>query len=160
MFTGAQTSTSSTTTSSLFSSSSSSTSSSSQTSFSFSASGPSPDATSGSGAEPSTTESLPQDMPPDLRQLLGSVFGVAGGAGAASVGAPTITVTTTGVPAFIQGVSEFVQQVSGSTLHQQGVHRCSRLHADGGEGLRYSLIPKWIKVTFFLQILPAIPFVL
>lgn len=56
-------------------------------------------------------------MPPDLRQLLGSVFGVAGGAGATSVGAPTITVTTTGVPGFIQGVSEFMQQVSVGQLY-------------------------------------------
>lgn len=60
-------------------------------------------------------------MPPDLRQLLGSVFGVAGGAGATTVGAPTITVTTTGVPAFIQGVSEFMQQVSLRTVNPSSI---------------------------------------
>uniref|UniRef100_A0A674PCC8 BCL2-associated athanogene 6 n=1 Tax=Takifugu rubripes TaxID=31033 RepID=A0A674PCC8_TAKRU len=62
---------------------------------------------------PTTTPTAPPPPPnSDLRQLLGSVFGVAGGAGATSVGAPTITVTTTGVPGFIQGVSEFMQQAS------------------------------------------------
>lgn len=78
---------------------------------------PSPDANTGSNSETNSAESLPQEMPPDLRQLLGSVFGVAGGAGATSVGAPTITVTTTGVPGFIQGVSEFMQQVSVGQLY-------------------------------------------
>ncbi|TWW80002.1 Large proline-rich protein BAG6 [Takifugu flavidus] len=80
----------------------------SSSSFSFSTMGPSPspDANAGSNSEANSAESLPQEMPPDLRQLLGSVFGVAGGAGATSVGAPTITVTTTGVPGFIQGASQ------------------------------------------------------
>lgn len=50
-------------------------------------------------------------MPPDLGQLLGSLFGVGGGAAVGPGGAPTITVTTSGVPSFIQGVSEFMQQV-------------------------------------------------
>ncbi|KAJ4931057.1 hypothetical protein JOQ06_025356 [Pogonophryne albipinna] len=48
-----------------------------------------------------------QEMPPDLSQLLGSLLG---GAGVGPGGAPSITVTTSGVPAFIQGVSEFMQQ--------------------------------------------------
>lgn len=48
-------------------------------------------------------------MPPDLGQLLGSLFGVTGGAGVGPVGAPTITVTTSGVPGFM---TEFMQQVS------------------------------------------------
>lgn len=56
-------------------------------------------------------------MPPDLGQLLGSLFGVAGGAAVGPGGAPTITVTTSGVPSFIQGVSEFMQQASVLNLH-------------------------------------------
>ncbi|XP_041797503.1 large proline-rich protein BAG6-like isoform X3 [Chelmon rostratus] len=96
--------------SSSFSSSSSQTSSSSS-SFSFSTSGPTPPPaanTTGQPSQPETnnSESQSQEMPPDLSQLLGSLLGVAGGAG---VGAPSITVTTSGVPAFIQGVSEFMQ---------------------------------------------------
>lgn len=51
-------------------------------------------------------------MPPDLSQLLGSLLGVAGGAGVGPMGAPSITVTTSGVPAFIQGVTDFMQQAS------------------------------------------------
>ncbi|KAK5612674.1 hypothetical protein CRENBAI_009083, partial [Crenichthys baileyi] len=53
-----------------------------------------------------------QDLAPDLGQLLGSLLGVAGGPGAGSAGTPSITVTTSGVPAFIQGVTEFMQQAS------------------------------------------------
>uniref|UniRef100_A0A3Q3FN06 BCL2-associated athanogene 6 n=1 Tax=Labrus bergylta TaxID=56723 RepID=A0A3Q3FN06_9LABR len=90
------TSSSSTSTSSSSSFSTSSQNSSSSSSFSFSASGPTPPPT-------------PHEMPPDLSQLLGSLLGVAGGAGAGPGGAPSITVTTSGVPAFIQGVSEFMQ---------------------------------------------------
>lgn len=62
-------------------------------------------------------EAQPQEMPPDLGQLLGSLFGVAGGAAVGPGGAPTITVTTSGVPSFIQGVSEFMQQASVLNLH-------------------------------------------
>uniref|UniRef100_A0A7N8XNH4 BCL2-associated athanogene 6 n=1 Tax=Mastacembelus armatus TaxID=205130 RepID=A0A7N8XNH4_9TELE len=90
-------SSSSTSTSSSSSFSSSSQTSSSSSSFSFSTSGSTPPPTS-------------QEMPPDLSQLLSSLLGVAGVAGAAVGGTPSITVTTSGVPAFIQGVSEFMQQ--------------------------------------------------
>uniref|UniRef100_A0A8C4EN54 BCL2-associated athanogene 6 n=1 Tax=Dicentrarchus labrax TaxID=13489 RepID=A0A8C4EN54_DICLA len=97
--TSSSSSSTSTPSSSSFSSSShtSSSSSSSSSSFSFSASGPTPPPSS-------------QEMPPDLSQLLGSLLGVAGGAGVGTIGTPSITVTTSGVPAFIQGVSEFMQQ--------------------------------------------------
>lgn len=60
---------------------------------------------------PSAPPPLPQDLPPDLSQLLGSLLGMTGGA-AGPMGAPSITVTTSGVPAFLQGVSEFMQQAS------------------------------------------------
>ncbi|XP_014873714.1 large proline-rich protein BAG6 isoform X2 [Poecilia latipinna] len=92
------------------SSSSASSQSSSSTSFSFSTSGPSPPPTAPGQSESSGGE--PQDLAPDLRQLLGSLLGVAGGPGAATAGAPSITVTTSSVPAFIQGMTEFMQQAS------------------------------------------------
>ncbi|XP_028435745.1 large proline-rich protein BAG6 isoform X2 [Perca flavescens] len=81
-------------------------------SFSFSNSGPTPPPTANTTSPPSqsetnTAEPQSQEMPPDLSQLLGSLLG---GAGAGPLGAPSITVTTSGVPAFIQGVSEFMQQ--------------------------------------------------
>ncbi|KAM9723751.1 LOW QUALITY PROTEIN: large proline-rich protein BAG6-like, partial [Menidia menidia] len=98
------------TSSSSSSSSSSSQTSSSSSSFSFSASGPTPPAPP--GQTPAEAPAEPQEAPPDLGQLLGSLLGVAGGAGAVPGGAPSITVTTSGVPAFIQGVSEFMQQAS------------------------------------------------
>ncbi|XP_037532025.1 large proline-rich protein BAG6 [Nematolebias whitei] len=97
-------------------SSTSSTSTSSSTSFSFSASGPTPpppaNATSTQNqTETGSSESLPQDLAPDLRQLLSSLLGVAGGVGGGgSTGAPSITVTTSGVPNFMQGVTELMQQ--------------------------------------------------
>ncbi|XP_043974320.1 large proline-rich protein BAG6 isoform X4 [Gambusia affinis] len=91
-----------------------STSSSSQTSssssFSFSTSGPSPPPMAPAQSESSSGE--PQDLAPDLRQLLSSLLGAAGGPGAAAAGAPSITVTTSSVPAFIQGMTEFMQQAS------------------------------------------------
>ncbi|XP_032373871.1 large proline-rich protein BAG6 isoform X3 [Etheostoma spectabile] len=109
------TSSSSTSTSSSSSFSSSSQTSSASSSFSFSNSGPTPPPTANTTSPPSqseanTAEPPSQGMPPDLSQLLGSLLGVAGGAGAVPLGAPSITVTTSGVPAFIQGVSEFMQQ--------------------------------------------------
>uniref|UniRef100_A0A669BKT0 BCL2-associated athanogene 6 n=1 Tax=Oreochromis niloticus TaxID=8128 RepID=A0A669BKT0_ORENI len=88
----------STPTSSSFSSSTHTSSSSSSSSFSFSTSGPTPPP--------------PQQMPSDLGQLLGSLLGVAGGTGSGAAGNPSITVTTSGVPAFIQGMAEFMQQAS------------------------------------------------
>ncbi|XP_054869449.1 large proline-rich protein BAG6 isoform X1 [Amphiprion ocellaris] len=100
-----------TVTSSSSSTSTSSSSSSSSSSFSFSTSGPTPPpAATPNQTETNTSEPQFQEMPPDLSQLLGSLLGVAGGAGAGPVGAPSITVTTSGVPAFIQGVTEFMQQ--------------------------------------------------
>ncbi|XP_035528981.1 large proline-rich protein BAG6 isoform X1 [Morone saxatilis] len=115
--TSSSSSSTSTPSSSSFSSSShtSSSSSSSSSSFSFSASGPTPPPSTNTTGQPNqpeanTSEPQSQEMPPDLSQLLGSLLGVAGGAGVGTVGAPSITVTTSGVPAFIQGVSEFMQQ--------------------------------------------------
>ncbi|XP_068425339.1 large proline-rich protein BAG6 isoform X7 [Clinocottus analis] len=109
------TSSSSTSTSSSASFSSSSQTSSASSSFSFSNSGPTPPPTANttnppSQSETNTSEPQAQEMPPDLSQLLGSLLGVAGGASGGPAGAPSITVTTSGVPAFIQGVSEFMQQ--------------------------------------------------
>ncbi|XP_074508892.1 large proline-rich protein BAG6 isoform X10 [Sebastes fasciatus] len=102
------TSSSSTSTSSSSSFSSSSQTSSGFSSFSFSNSGPTPPPTANttnppSQSETNTSEPQSQEMPPDLSQLLGSLLGVTGGAGVGPVGAPSITVTTSGVPAFIQG---------------------------------------------------------
>ncbi|XP_056261845.1 large proline-rich protein BAG6 isoform X2 [Pseudoliparis swirei] len=84
-------------------------------SFSFSNSGPTPPPTANAANPPSQSETggaepPSQEMPPDLSQLLGSLLGAAGGAAGGPGGAPSITVTTSGVPAFIQGVSEFMQQ--------------------------------------------------
>lgn len=95
-------------------SSSSSSQTSSSTSFSFSTSGPSLPPTAPAQSESSSGE--PQDLAPDLRQLLGSLLGAAGGPGGATAGAPSITVTTSSVPAFIQGMTEFMQQVGGFLL--------------------------------------------
>uniref|UniRef100_A0A7N8X5K9 BCL2-associated athanogene 6 n=1 Tax=Mastacembelus armatus TaxID=205130 RepID=A0A7N8X5K9_9TELE len=108
-------SSSSTSTSSSSSFSSSSQTSSSSSSFSFSTSGSTPPPTANTTSPPNQAETNPsepqsQEMPPDLSQLLSSLLGVAGVAGAAVGGTPSITVTTSGVPAFIQGVSEFMQQ--------------------------------------------------
>lgn len=63
-------------------------------------------------------------MPPDLSQLLGSLLGVTGAAGTGPGGAPSITVTTSGVPAFIQGVSEFMQQVSALIFDMSALRYC------------------------------------
>lgn len=93
------------------SSSTTSTSSSTTTS----ASGASSAATTTTPPQPETTPAGPQaqaqEIQPDLGQLLGSLLGMAGGA-VGQMGAPSITVTTSGVPAFMQGVSEFMQQAS------------------------------------------------
>ncbi|RVE63101.1 hypothetical protein OJAV_G00165150 [Oryzias javanicus] len=92
------------------SSSTSTSSSSSQTSssFSFSTSGPTPPSANApptqNQAEAGGSEPQPPEIPPDISQLMSSLLG---GAGA---GAPSITVTTSGVPAFLQGMSEFMQQ--------------------------------------------------
>uniref|UniRef100_A0A8C7J5B6 BCL2-associated athanogene 6 n=1 Tax=Oncorhynchus kisutch TaxID=8019 RepID=A0A8C7J5B6_ONCKI len=56
-----------------------------------------------SGAIPT----MPQGAPPDLAQLLGSLLGTAGTVPGAM--GPSITVTMPGVPAFVQGVSDFMQ---------------------------------------------------
>uniref|UniRef100_A0A3B3DUA8 BCL2-associated athanogene 6 n=1 Tax=Oryzias melastigma TaxID=30732 RepID=A0A3B3DUA8_ORYME len=92
------------------SSSTSTSSSSSQTSssFSFSTSGPTPPSANApptqNQAEAAGSEPQPPEIPPDISQLMSSLLG---GAGA---GAPSITVTTSGVPAFLQGMTEFMQQ--------------------------------------------------
>uniref|UniRef100_A0A1A7W844 BCL2-associated athanogene 6 n=1 Tax=Iconisemion striatum TaxID=60296 RepID=A0A1A7W844_9TELE len=111
----AVTSTSSTSTFTSTSSSSSSETSSSSTSFSFSSTGPTPPPAANAAStqnQAGTTSGEPQDLAPDLRQLLGSLLGMAGGSGGGPAGAPSITVTTSGVPAFIQGMTEFMQQAS------------------------------------------------
>lgn len=93
------------------SSTASTSSSSSQTSssFSFSTSGPMPPSANApptqNQAEAGGSEPQPQEIPPDISQLMSSLLGGASG------GAPSITVTTSGVPAFLQGMSEFMQQV-------------------------------------------------
>ncbi|XP_041843065.1 large proline-rich protein BAG6 isoform X2 [Melanotaenia boesemani] len=113
--TSSSTFTSTATPSSFSSQTSSSSSSSSSSSFSFSASGPIPPPTANTTStqnQGETNTSEPQEMPPDLGQLLGSLLGVAGGADAGPSGAPSITVTTSGVPAFLHGMSEFIQQAS------------------------------------------------
>ncbi|XP_078073507.1 large proline-rich protein bag6-like isoform X2 [Mustelus asterias] len=53
--------------------------------------------------------------PPDAQfsQLLGNLLGAAGTGGVASMGSPTITVTLPGMPAFVQGMSEFLQAAQG-----------------------------------------------
>uniref|UniRef100_A0A674E3N7 BCL2-associated athanogene 6 n=1 Tax=Salmo trutta TaxID=8032 RepID=A0A674E3N7_SALTR len=56
-----------------------------------------------SGAIPT----MPQGAPPDLAQLLGSLLGTAGTVPGAM--GPSITVAMPGVPAFVQGVSDFMQ---------------------------------------------------
>ncbi|KAM3872901.1 large proline-rich protein BAG6 [Diretmus argenteus] len=107
-------------TSSSSSHTSSSSTSSSSASFSFSTSGPAPPPASDTAAPPGQPETTPgqpqaQGIPPELSHLLGSLLGGVGPGGAAGVGpvgAPSITVTTSGVPAFIQGVSDFMQQAS------------------------------------------------
>ncbi|XP_061573374.1 large proline-rich protein BAG6 isoform X2 [Cololabis saira] len=101
----------STSTSSSFSSSSQSNSS-----FSFSASGPTPPppanaASAQNPPESGAGEAPPPEMSSEFGQLLSSLLGGAAGPGAHG-GAPSITVTTSGVPAFIQGVTEFMQQAS------------------------------------------------
>uniref|UniRef100_A0A7N6AIZ8 BCL2-associated athanogene 6 n=1 Tax=Anabas testudineus TaxID=64144 RepID=A0A7N6AIZ8_ANATE len=115
MVTSSSSTSSSSSSSSFSSSSSSSHTTSSSSSFSFSTSSPTPPPTANTTSPPSqpdtnTSEPQAQEMPPDLSQLLGSLLGVAGVAGAGPGGAPSVTVTTSGVPAFIQGVSEFMQQ--------------------------------------------------
>ncbi|KAJ7985392.1 hypothetical protein DPEC_G00351580 [Dallia pectoralis] len=87
---------------------------SSSSSTSTSSSGPIPAPASGTTVPPSQPGSMPtvsQGAPPDLAQILGSLLGTAGAApGAMGPGVPpSITVTLPGVPAFIQGVSDFMQ---------------------------------------------------
>ncbi|XP_040900002.1 large proline-rich protein BAG6 [Toxotes jaculatrix] len=113
--TSSSSSSTSSSSSSSFSSSSQTSSSSSSSSFTFSASGPTPPPTANTTSPPNQPETNPsepqsQEMPPDLSQLLSSLLGATGVAGAGPGGAPSITVTTSGVPAFIQGVGEFMQQ--------------------------------------------------
>ncbi|XP_010888218.1 large proline-rich protein BAG6 isoform X1 [Esox lucius] len=77
-------------------------------------SGPIPTPASGTNVPPGQLGSAPtvtQGAPPDLAQLLGSLLGTAGVApGAMGPGVPPpITVTLPGGPAFIQGVSDFMQ---------------------------------------------------
>ncbi|XP_066579688.1 large proline-rich protein BAG6 isoform X2 [Amia ocellicauda] len=69
-------------------------------------------------APPPPSDSAPQPPQANLAQLLGSLLGgAAGGVAAAGAGAgmgaggvpPSITVTMPGVPAFIQGVADFIQ---------------------------------------------------
>ncbi|XP_078422744.1 large proline-rich protein BAG6-like [Cetorhinus maximus] len=59
--------------------------------------------------------------PPDAQfsQLLGNLLGAAGTGGVASMGSPTITVTLPGMPAFVQGMSEFLQAAQGAATVPQ-----------------------------------------
>ncbi|XP_041933610.1 large proline-rich protein BAG6 isoform X1 [Alosa sapidissima] len=118
--TGDQTSTSSSSHSFSYSTSSSSSSSSStSSSFSSGAAPPPTPSTQSSGnaeGQPQPPEGAgqgPQEggaMDGNLAQLLGSLLGGVAAAGGAGPGAsPSITVTVPGVPAFLQGMSEFMQ---------------------------------------------------
>ncbi|XP_060095076.1 LOW QUALITY PROTEIN: large proline-rich protein BAG6 [Heteronotia binoei] len=70
---------------------------------------------------------VPSGQPPtaatelQLSQLLGNILGAAGSnmAGVAGVGSPTITVAMPGVPAFLQGMTDFLQatQMGSAPLH-------------------------------------------
>ncbi|XP_036395111.1 large proline-rich protein BAG6 isoform X2 [Megalops cyprinoides] len=65
-----------------------------------------------STGHPTGTPSQPQEGTPEagLAQLLGSLLAGGAGAGAGGPGVPpSITVTMPGVPAFIQGVTDFIQ---------------------------------------------------
>ncbi|XP_034030093.1 large proline-rich protein BAG6 isoform X2 [Thalassophryne amazonica] len=113
------TSSSSSSSSSSSTSVSSSYTTSSSTPFTFSSTGPTPAPaanTTNPLSHPQTSpnsEPQPQEVnQPDFSQLLSSILGLGGMAGAGSVGAPSITVTTSGVPDFIQGVTDFIQQAS------------------------------------------------
>uniref|UniRef100_A0A8C5E0R4 Large proline-rich protein BAG6 n=1 Tax=Gouania willdenowi TaxID=441366 RepID=A0A8C5E0R4_GOUWI len=114
VFTAGQTVTSSSSTSTSSSSSfTSSSSSSSSSSFSFATSGPTPSPaaapTTPNPPETNSSQGPPPEGAPDLSQLLGSLLGAAGGVGGGPLGAPSITVTTSAMPAFMQGVNEFMQ---------------------------------------------------
>ncbi|XP_021416096.2 large proline-rich protein BAG6 isoform X1 [Oncorhynchus mykiss] len=88
------------------SSSSNSSSSSSSSSGPIPAPAPAPGTTVPPG-QPGAIPTMPQGAPPDLAQLLGSLLGTAGAVPGAM--GPSITVTMPGVPAFVQGVSDFMQ---------------------------------------------------
>ncbi|KAG7276568.1 hypothetical protein CRUP_019618 [Coryphaenoides rupestris] len=99
------------------SSHSSSSSSSSSSSFSFSSSSSSFGTAAPPTSEGSATHGQPQTasgqpLPPDLSQLLGSLLGHSVAGGVAGRVPPPVTVTSSGVPAFIQGVNHFVQGVN------------------------------------------------
>ncbi|XP_048376028.2 large proline-rich protein BAG6-like isoform X3 [Stegostoma tigrinum] len=65
----------------------------------------------------------PPVAPPDVQfsQLLGNLLGAAGTgvAGVGSVGSPTVTVTLPGMPAFVQGMTEFLQAAQGAATVPQ-----------------------------------------
>ncbi|XP_069775542.1 large proline-rich protein BAG6-like isoform X3 [Narcine bancroftii] len=66
--------------------------------------------------------SQPPGQPdPQLSQLLGSLLGAAGTGtgGMSSVGSPTITVTLPGMPAFVQGMTDFLQAAQGTSTVSQ-----------------------------------------
>ncbi|XP_043939196.1 large proline-rich protein BAG6 isoform X2 [Protopterus annectens] len=68
-----------------------------------------------SGPAPEVPHSVPTDA--QFSQLLGNILGAAT-SGIASVAAPTITVAMPAVPAFIQGMNEFLQATQGAAGHQ------------------------------------------
>uniref|UniRef100_A0A674B2T5 BCL2-associated athanogene 6 n=1 Tax=Salmo trutta TaxID=8032 RepID=A0A674B2T5_SALTR len=95
-----------------FSSASHTFSSSNSSSSSSSSSGPIPTPAPAPGTtvppgQPGAIPTMPQGSPPDLAQLLGSLLGTAGAVPGAM--GPSITVSMPGVPAFVQGVSDFMQ---------------------------------------------------
>ncbi|XP_043534085.1 large proline-rich protein BAG6-like isoform X3 [Chiloscyllium plagiosum] len=68
--------------------------------------------------------------PPDVQfsQLLGNLLGAAGAGG---VGSPTITVTLPGMPAFVQGMTEFLQAAQGAVTVPQAAPAASQPTAQG-----------------------------
>lgn len=83
--------------------------------------------TPGSGPAPEVPHSVPTDA--QFSQLLGNILGAAT-SGIASVAAPTITVAMPGVPAFIQGMNEFLQATQGATGHQLNTQTSTEEHAE------------------------------
>ncbi|XP_038671218.1 large proline-rich protein BAG6-like isoform X2 [Scyliorhinus canicula] len=77
--------------------------------------------TNSTGTTSSATADSNGQPPPDAQfsQLLGNLLGAAGPGGVASMGSPTITVTLPGMPAFVQGMSEFLQAAQGAAAMPQ-----------------------------------------
>ncbi|XP_060706975.1 large proline-rich protein BAG6-like isoform X2 [Hemiscyllium ocellatum] len=85
-------------------------------------------ATADGGGQPQQQQQHP--APPDVQfsQLLGNLLGAAGTGG---VGSPTITVTLPGMPAFVQGMTEFLQAAQGAVTVPQAAPAASQPTAQG-----------------------------